>query len=46
MMLHIWGGGSTCLEAVVKFSNTLVRVFGPKYLRELTVKDTEKVLAI
>ena len=37
---------NTCLETTVKFTHTVVQVFGAEYLRELNVQDIEKLLAI
>lgn len=37
---------STCLEVTVKFARSMVEVFGAEYLRELTVKDIERLMAI
>ncbi|EMS51162.1 Small RNA degrading nuclease 5 [Triticum urartu] len=36
---------STCRDATVRFSTTVVEVFGPQYLREPTEADTERLLA-
>ncbi|XP_020176688.1 uncharacterized protein [Aegilops tauschii subsp. strangulata] len=37
---------STCRDAMVRFATTVVEVFGPQYLRESTVADTKRLLAI
>ena len=37
---------STCGDAMVRFATAVVEVFGPQYLREPTVADTERLLAI
>lgn len=37
---------STVLATTVQFARTVVKVFGAEYLREPTVEDTEKLLAI
>ncbi|XP_073358214.1 uncharacterized protein [Aegilops tauschii subsp. strangulata] len=39
-------GESTCLKTIVKFACVVVEVFGPEYIREPNVQDTEKLLAI
>ena len=39
-------GESTCLKTTAKFARPAVEVFGPEYLRESNVQDTEKLLAI
>ncbi|XP_020175975.1 uncharacterized protein [Aegilops tauschii subsp. strangulata] len=39
-------GESTYLKTIVKFSQVVVEVFGPEYLREPNVQDMEKLLAI
>ncbi|KAE8786778.1 Small RNA degrading nuclease 5 [Hordeum vulgare] len=36
----------TCGDAMVRFATDLVKVFGPEYLIEPTVADTECLLAI
>ncbi|XP_073362973.1 uncharacterized protein [Aegilops tauschii subsp. strangulata] len=36
---------STCGDAMVRFATAVVEVFGPQYLREPTVADTERLLA-
>ena len=37
---------STCLESLYKFCKAVIAVFGPEYLREPTVKDTARLLAM
>ncbi|XP_073363404.1 uncharacterized protein [Aegilops tauschii subsp. strangulata] len=37
---------STCGDAMIMFAIVMVEVFGPQYLREPTVEDTERLLAI
>ncbi|XP_073353839.1 uncharacterized protein [Aegilops tauschii subsp. strangulata] len=37
---------STCEDAMVRFATDVVEVFGPQYLREPTMTDTERLLAI
>jgi hypothetical protein len=37
---------STCRDAMVRFAIVVVEVFGPQYLREPTVADTERLLVI
>ena len=37
---------STCGDAMIRFATVVVEVFGPQYLREPTVVDTERLLAI
>ncbi|XP_020171446.1 uncharacterized protein [Aegilops tauschii subsp. strangulata] len=37
---------TTCGDAMVRFATVVVEVFGPQYLREPTVADTERLLAI
>ena len=37
---------STCGDAMVRFGTAVVEVFGPQYLREPTVAETERLLAI
>ncbi|XP_020172910.1 uncharacterized protein [Aegilops tauschii subsp. strangulata] len=37
---------STCLPSMYSFCTAVVEMFGPKYLREPTVSDTERLLAI
>ena len=37
---------STCGDAMVRYATTVVEVFGPQYLREPTVADTERLLTI
>jgi hypothetical protein len=37
---------STCGDAMVWFATAVVEVFGPQYLKEPTVADTERLLAI
>ncbi|XP_020146844.1 uncharacterized protein [Aegilops tauschii subsp. strangulata] len=37
---------STCGDALVRFATAMDEVFGPQYLREPTVVDTERLLAI
>ncbi|XP_037450977.1 putrescine hydroxycinnamoyltransferase 1-like [Triticum dicoccoides] len=37
---------SMCLKTTVKFACAVLEVFGPEYLREPNVEDTEKLLAI
>ena len=37
---------STCLLSIYSFCKAVVAVFGPEYLREPTVADTERLLAI
>ena len=37
---------STCGDAMIRFATTVVEVFGPQYLREPIVADTERLLAI
>jgi hypothetical protein len=37
---------STCGDAMVPFATAVVEVFGPQYLREQTVADTQRLLAI
>ncbi|XP_020167773.1 uncharacterized protein [Aegilops tauschii subsp. strangulata] len=37
---------SICGDAMVRFATAVVEVFGPQYLREPTVPDTERLLAI
>ena len=39
-------GESTCLEAMYKFCRAVIAVFGKEYLREPTVADTTRILAI
>ena len=39
-------GESTCLDAMYKFCRTVIAVFGEYYLREPTVEDTRRLLAI
>ena len=36
----------TCGDAMVRFATTVVEVFGPQYLREPTVADTERLLPV
>ncbi|XP_020154698.1 uncharacterized protein [Aegilops tauschii subsp. strangulata] len=36
----------TCGDAMVKFATAVVEVFGPQYMREPTVADIERLLAI
>ncbi|XP_040258827.1 uncharacterized protein [Aegilops tauschii subsp. strangulata] len=36
----------TCGDAMVRFATVMVEVFGPQYLRESTVADTERLLPI
>ena len=38
-------GESTCLKTIVKFVRAIVEVFGPEYLKEPNMRDTEKLLA-
>ena len=42
----VWMGESTCLQATMKLSRTMVQVFGPQYLREANSVDTKKLLTI
>ncbi|XP_020201396.1 uncharacterized protein [Aegilops tauschii subsp. strangulata] len=37
---------STCRDAMVRFAVAVVEVFGPQYLREPTIADTKRLLAI
>ncbi|XP_020165613.1 uncharacterized protein [Aegilops tauschii subsp. strangulata] len=37
---------STCEDAMLRFATVVVEVFGPQYLREPTVEDTERLLEI
>ena len=37
---------STCLKPMIKFATTMVKVFGPEYLRELNPADTSRFIAI
>ena len=37
---------NTCRGAVARFATVVVEVFGPRYLREPTVADTERLLGI
>lgn len=37
---------STCLMTIVKFPRAMVDLFGPEYLRESNVQDTERLFAI
>ena len=37
---------TTCLESMYKFCEAVVQVFGPEYLREPTVADTQRLLSI
>ncbi|XP_020161214.1 uncharacterized protein [Aegilops tauschii subsp. strangulata] len=37
---------STCRDAMVRFATVVVKVYGPQYMREPTVADTERLLAI
>ncbi|XP_073360432.1 uncharacterized protein [Aegilops tauschii subsp. strangulata] len=37
---------STCGDAMVRFATAMVEVFGPQYLREPTMANTERLLAI
>ncbi|XP_073363228.1 uncharacterized protein [Aegilops tauschii subsp. strangulata] len=37
---------STCRDAMVRFASVVVEVFGPQYMRESTVADIERLLAI
>ena len=37
---------TTCLEAMIRFAIAVVNVFGPEYLRELTVEDTTRLMAL
>ena len=37
---------NTCGDVMVRFATTVAEVFGPQYLREPTVADTERLLAI
>ena len=39
-------GESTCIEAMEHFVYTVVKVFGPKYLREPNAEDTARLLAL
>ena len=39
-------GESICLDAMYKFCRTVIAVFGEYYLREPTVEDTRRLLAI
>ena len=43
---YLWMSKSTCGDAMVRFATAVVEVFGPQYLREPTVVDTESLLAI
>jgi hypothetical protein len=43
---YLWVSESTCGDAMVRFATAVVEVFGPQYLREPTVADTERLLAI
>ena len=37
---------STCGDAMVRFAIAMIEVFGPQYLREPTMADTERLVAI
>ena len=37
---------STCLGSLYKFCKAVIAVFGPGYLREPTVEDTARLLAM
>lgn len=39
-------GEGTCIEAMVKFTYTMIKVFGPEYLREQTIEDTKKLMDV
>ena len=43
---YLWMLESTCGYAMVRFPIVVVEVFGPQYLREPTVAETERLLAI
>ena len=43
---YLWMLESTCGYAMVRFPIVVVEVFGPQYLRESTVADTKRLLAI
>ncbi|XP_020194149.1 uncharacterized protein [Aegilops tauschii subsp. strangulata] len=43
---YLWMSKSTCGDAMVRFATVVVEVFRPQYLREPTVADTERLLAI
>ena len=37
---------STCLDSLYKFCKVVIAVFGPEYLREPTLQDTARLLAM
>ena len=39
-------GESTCLEVMYKVCRAMIAVFGAEYLREPTVEDTARILAM
>ncbi|XP_073355556.1 uncharacterized protein [Aegilops tauschii subsp. strangulata] len=43
---YLWMSESTCGNAMVRFATSMVVVFGPRYMIERTVADTERLLAI
>ncbi|XP_020182214.1 uncharacterized protein [Aegilops tauschii subsp. strangulata] len=43
---YLWIRESTCGDAMVNFATAVVSVFGPQYLRESNVEDTERLLTI
>lgn len=43
---YLWMSKSTCLEAMVRFVTIVVKVFGPKYLRELNDEDMTRHMAL
>ncbi|XP_073360077.1 uncharacterized protein [Aegilops tauschii subsp. strangulata] len=43
---YLWMSERTCGHAMVRFATAMVEVFGSQYLREPTMADTERLLAI